>query len=689
MKPRPDPVSYCPSRSGHRFVRSIAAATLAIVAFVVAGPAALAREVPDKVAKSKVPPWFKEAAARSTPATDARAVALLDEMVVEPLAEGGVRVRYRFAYRILTTAGIDLAQSFRNYNVEDRFERAEAYSQDPQTGVVRRAHVKNNTLRDYPGWDDAPGYTGSRVRVLEAPGARVGSVVGFETVVVRDIDVGGTWHRFGERDFPTAFSRLRARVPEGWGLAHSLVRAGGRLEVSATENELTVVATDLDAVPYREDLPPASFLLPEVHIRWKSPDGSRGFDDWAGVGRWYADLTNDVFGDLGEASEIARRFTPATPEDLPASIAGAFDFASRDVRYVAIEVGIGGYRPFSPATVCSTRYGDCKDKSFLLVSFFRAWGFESFPVLVRTRHLGPLVLDNPHAGAFNHCIVAVKLPDAVGPGEGDWWPVGSVPGIGRVLYLDGTSREGNAWTLPEQDQGTTALLVRPDGDGVLVDLPVQPPSAATVRRTIRLSVDDHGKIGNGEIVEAYDGTSASAQRARTVALPSHERERYVAEGLQSRFSGATLEAYETHALEDTSRPFVERYEITGGSCGKRVGDLMIIEPGKLSSGIATAPVLPDVPAFDLLLDQPETEETVMRIDVPDGWVPEELPDAWSLDTDELEVRMTWSFADGVLQYERSMRQKVNVVPPARYTAYRDACMQMAGEAKQGVVLVKL
>ena len=79
------------------------------------------------------------------------------------------------------------------------------------------------------------------------------------------------------------------------------------------------------------------------------------------------------------------RLKPAAPDKIAESLARAFEFAARDVRYVSIQIGIGGYKPHTPSQVCSNRYGDCKDKAFLLSLLLRELGAEAYPALVNTK----------------------------------------------------------------------------------------------------------------------------------------------------------------------------------------------------------------------------------------------------------------------------------------------------------------
>lgn len=80
-------------------------------------------------------------------------------------------------------------------------------------------------------------------------------------------------------------------------------------------------------------------------------------------------------------------------------------FVQDDVRYLGFESGIGAYKPHRPSKVLQQRYGDCKDKSLLLVNLLQNAGITSYPFLVNTESgesLGDLL---PGLNLFNHCIV--------------------------------------------------------------------------------------------------------------------------------------------------------------------------------------------------------------------------------------------------------------------------------------------
>ena len=60
-------------------------------------------------------------------------------------------------------------------------------------------------------------------------------------------------------------------------------------------------------------------------------------------------------------------------------------FVQHDIRYVAIELGIGGWQPHAAPDVFSHRYGDCKDKATLMRTMLREIGVDSYHVVINTR----------------------------------------------------------------------------------------------------------------------------------------------------------------------------------------------------------------------------------------------------------------------------------------------------------------
>jgi len=92
-----------------------------------------------------------------------------------------------------------------------------------------------------------------------------------------------------------------------------------------------------------------------------------------------------------------------------AQASAALHYVQDEVRYVGIEVGAGGYIPSKVNETLARRYGDCKDKTFLLLSILKELDIEAYPVLANTEFGEGLHEDGPRLNAFNHVLVKAKI----------------------------------------------------------------------------------------------------------------------------------------------------------------------------------------------------------------------------------------------------------------------------------------
>ena len=71
-------------------------------------------------------------------------------------------------------------------------------------------------------------------------------------------------------------------------------------------------------------------------------------------------------------------------------VRAVYDFVVTSTRYVGLEFGIHGFKPYKVTQVLARRFGDCKDKAALLIALLREVGVSAELVLVRTRRGGRL-----------------------------------------------------------------------------------------------------------------------------------------------------------------------------------------------------------------------------------------------------------------------------------------------------------
>ena len=130
------------------------------------------------------------------------------------------------------------------------------------------------------------------------------------------------------------------------------------------------------------------------------------FKSWAEVNQWALQLFQASSPFSSPLSQKIAEWRQIDGREQ--QILAVLRFVQDDVHYFGIELGVGTVKPADPSTVYSRLYGDCKDKSFLLVTVLRAMGIQAYPVLVNAVVRRGIANWVPSTGAFDHCIAAVQ-----------------------------------------------------------------------------------------------------------------------------------------------------------------------------------------------------------------------------------------------------------------------------------------
>jgi len=346
-----------------------------------------------------------------------------------------------------------------------------------------RATKVSEKEMDWVEWaGDGILHSSQRLRVVRFPALTPGSILTIEHEVESRPYFPAAVLPLREED-PIESLRVEVRAPRGpwrWTIAGD--REGLAMEESP--DGLLVTASGLPAPDDLELAPSAAGLGPTLHLAWGVGEG------WDGVGEWFIDVSRNVPRASEEVRRKARELVSGV-EDGRARLAALLGFAQREVRYVAVEVGIGGYRPSPPAETLGRRWGDCKDKAFLLIDLLAEAGIPAFPALIGVGGPEPLVPELASPFQFDHMIVAVAA-DGLGATAADGLSEG-------YLFVDPTDPAGSVGWLPPADRGRLALVVR-EGGSALVVTPA-PTADQGLHLALDLSVDERGDAAGGARLE--------------------------------------------------------------------------------------------------------------------------------------------------------------------------------------------
>ncbi len=351
----------------------------------------------------------------------------------------------------------------------------------------------------------------------------------------------------------------------------------------------------------------------------------------------------------------------------------------QNLQYVSVQIGIGGWRPHAATQVFAKQYGDCKDKANLMRAMLRVVKLEAYPVLIYSGDRTRVREEWVSPGQFNHCIVAVRVPDEVKAAS-----VVSHPTLGRLLIFDATDPTTPVGDLPDHEQGSFALVASGDG-GALVRMPVTPPEVNMVSREVVAGLGADGSL-TATLRESREGQSAARMRGMFKGLSPADFSRVVERWVSGGATGAKFARIEPKDAHAEGR-FALDVEFSAAQYGQAMQNrLLVFNPAVLGRGGSVA-LSGATRKYPVVLESEAFSETV-RFKLPEGFDVDELPDAVKIDSDFGSYAASYEVRDGQLLYTRKLVQRAGVIPPEKYADVRAFFGRVRASEESPVVLAR-
>jgi hypothetical protein len=630
---------------------------------------------------TSLPDWVKGLAALPTPEHDDKtaAVTLAAETELAVDANGRITRLERRAYRILRPEGASRGTFQAVVDSETRLRRFHAwylppngkeFELDDKDAVDVALNIPNGQL-----------ISDTRVRLLRAPGVAPGSIVAYESQQDQRPYVLTEKWQF-EDTIPVLGASFRLRLPAGWSYQAAWVH---HAEVAASNEgpgQTRWRVANLPAIPIERQMPPVPGIAGALVLALVPPRGAQpGFQSWSDFGKWYLKL----LADRGQPSDALKRevatLTAGAPTPL-AKIQALADFVQSDIRYVGVELGIGGWQPHKAADVFAQRFGDCKDKATLLGTMLAEIGVPSYLVIVNTRRGAVDAATPPHL-AFNHAILAIALPDSArDPALAATY---DHPSLGLLLIFDPTDYLTPFGQLSGPLQANYAVLVAPGG-GELVRLPQLAAGANSLTRRAHVALDDQGSL-SGSVEEEWRGDRANAQRyalrAAKVDTDQIKPVEALLAGSLTNFDVLEASVGNLHALD---RPLQWRYKIAVTAYAKLAGDLLLVRPRLIGSDTNTLLETKTPRRLPIEFDAPRHDSDDFEIALPPGFEIDELPPPVHLATPFASYDSETKLVGRALHYSRSLSMETVSLPADQAPAMREFFRAIERDERNTAVL---
>lgn len=618
----------------------------------------IALAFPGTLAFASTPDWLKQVAQAPLPSypDDTDAVVLLDERFTAVSPAGEVRTTYRKAFKILRPEGRTRGTVYVYFDNETQLASLKAWS---ITSRNEEYEVKESDAVETAAFSESL-YADTRYKLLQIPASQPGSVIGYQYEQRQRPSVLQTVWSFQD-EIPVQRARFVLELPPTWTY-NAYWRNHTALNPQQTgQNRWTWELANLEPVRSEPQMPSWRSVAGQFSVSFASkasmiPDRNEGA--WAQIGRWYAELTTG-----------RREITPPIRDKARTIVAGATDplekvrrlasYVQHSIRYVAIEIGVGGYQPHAAQEVLTSGYGDCKDKATLLNAMLREIGVDSYYVLINDdrEFVAP---DFPSPLSFNHVILAIRLPrEVLGLGAAAVLPHEK---LGPLLLFDPTDSSTPLSYLPPSLQANYGLLVT-DSGGELVKLPLSSPSTNRLLRLATLSLDKFGNL-KGTVQEVRTGPAAAALRERLMNLPKKQRQNVFQNLLAELLDGAVLTSAGVSDLDAFNGGLSLTYGLTARAYAQHAGGLLLFRSCVL--GHKSSYLLEGKPRKQpIAFPYATLEGDIFDITFPEEYAIDEMPQAVKYEYPFAAYKSETRAAERVLHYTRTYELRDVRVPVER------------------------
>ena len=374
--------------------------------------ALLSLAAPYAAAGGDAPQWMHAQANAPLPSYDDKtdAVLLYSETDVAVISTEKIRTTVREAYKILRPDGRRYGTVAVYFNPQRKVKSLH--------GWCIPAQGKDYEVKDKDATEVSPNFEGAELisdvkyRVLHIPAPDPGNIVGYEyEVEEQPFFLQDEWG-FQESN-PVRETHYSLQLPAGWEFKTSWLNHPEVKPTEAGSNSWKWTVTDVNGIRREPEMPPFSGVAGLMVVTF-FPAGGRaptGFATWDDMGKWYSGLLAGRMEASPELKQQVAALTAGKNTQL-AKMKAIAQFVQHDIRYVAIELGIGGWQPHPAPEVFAHRYGDCKDKATLTRAMLHEIGVESYHVVINTER-GAVTAETPAHHGFNHAILAIKVPDGL------------------------------------------------------------------------------------------------------------------------------------------------------------------------------------------------------------------------------------------------------------------------------------
>jgi hypothetical protein len=413
--------------------------------------------------------------------------------------------------------------------------------------------------------------------------------------------------------------------------------------------------------------PGPSYVFPHLLVLSKSADSKKGkqqyFNKVDDLYNWYQSLVTKVGNDPAALKGKAQEITAGATNDLD-KIKRVYNWVQDNIRYIAFEDGIAGYKPEKAQEVLQRKYGDCKGMANLTSELLKALGFDARLCWIGTNHIA-YDYSTPSMAVDNHMICAVNYN-------------------GKRYFLDATETYIGFDQYAERIQGRQVLIE--NGNAFILDRIPASNHKQNLQYEKRI-LHIEGADLKGKVEQRWTGESKEYLLTQVHGIKTEKLQDALLQYLSDSDSKYMLSKLQTSDLRNWNTDMQASCELQHKDAVTSFGNELYIEPDfrKEFSGF-------DIDTTkrtqDWLFHFKYNLVNETSIDIPAGYKVQALPEALNIDRNGYAFTIGYQQQGNKITYKKELLVRDIRLPRSAFAQWNKDIEQLKKTYEQQIIFTK-
>lgn len=440
---------------------------------------------------------------------------------------------------------------------------------------------------------------------------------------------------------------------------------GYNISITETPNEIVCVAENIAGIKYEEHAPPFMTLAPKVSFALNTfyLKGTKGFGkDWNEFGRWMNSQLLTGVNELPPATiaEVKRLVQNETTNEGKAR--KIYQYLQDKVRYISVQIGIGGWKPMPASDVDKLSYGDCKALTNYTKALLEVVGVPSYYTVLYSGSEQEDIIKDFTSMQGNHAILGVPIGD-------------------DITWLECTSQDLPFGFIGSSNDDRDVLIITPEG-GKIVQT-----TAYDVEENLQHTTAEVNLNNDGGLTANFNSVSEGLQYGWKYAIENktaREQEKYY----KNRWDYINGISFTIRGLENDrlAIKFTEKLDIEIPNYASKVGEELLVQLNVFNQSQYIPPRISDRKQ-QVHIDESYKDVDVYTINLPSEYTLDGLPEDKVVESDFGTYQITFRKEnEDTIIYTRDIQINKGVYPAEAYKKYRSFRRSIAKLDKTKILL---